>query len=206
MVDPRLFALFLGTALLLAITPGPGILYVLARTLTGGTREGVLSSLGTFLGGLVHVVAAAVGLSALVAASATAFTAVKYLGAIYLVWIGVRMILTRHEDPDEVLTAATPALHQGILTELLNPKTALFFLSFLPQFVRPELGHTVFQFLLLGFIAVGLNTAVDLAVVLFAVPLRRLLRTNRQFRRKQRLASGLGMIGLGVFVAFGERK
>jgi threonine/homoserine/homoserine lactone efflux protein len=134
MLDPRLFAVFLGGAFLLAIIPGPGIFYVLTRTLTGGTREGVLSSLGTFLGGLVHVLAAALGLSALLATSATAFLAVKYVGAIYLMWIGFRMILTRNENPDDVRAASpsTPALRQGILTELLNPKTALFFLHFYP--------------------------------------------------------------------------
>jgi threonine/homoserine/homoserine lactone efflux protein len=208
MLDPRLFAVFLGAAFLLAITPGPGIFYVLTRTLTGGTREGVLSSLGTFLGGLVHVLAAALGLSALLATSATAFLAVKYVGAIYLMWIGIRMILTRNENPDDVRAASpsTPALRQGILTELLNPKTALFFLSFLPQFVRPEIGHTVFQFLVLGIISVALNTAIDLVVVTFAAPFRRLLRTNRRIRRNQRLVSGVGMISLGAFVALGERK
>jgi threonine/homoserine/homoserine lactone efflux protein len=132
MLDPRLFAVFLTAAFLLAITPDPGIFYVLTRTLTGGTREGVLSSLGTFLGGLVHVFAAALGLSAILAASATAFVVVKYVGATYLIWIGVRMILTRNEHPGDVqaATGSTHALRQGILTELLNPKTALFFLSF----------------------------------------------------------------------------
>jgi threonine/homoserine/homoserine lactone efflux protein len=208
MLDPRLFAVFLTAAFILAITPGPGIFYVLTRTLTGGTREGVLSSLGTFLGGLVHVFAAALGLSAILAASATAFVVVKYVGATYLIWIGVRMILTRDESLGEAqaATTSTHALRQGILTELLNPKTALFFLSFLPQFVRPERGHTVFQFMALGAISVGLNTAIDLAVVMFAIPFGRFLRTNRQFRRNQRVASGVGMIGLGAFVAFGERK
>jgi threonine/homoserine/homoserine lactone efflux protein len=208
MLDPRLFAVFLAAAFLLAITPGPGIFYVLTRALTGGTREGVLSSLGTFLGGLVHVIAAALGLSAIVASSATAFLIVKYVGAIYLIWIGVRMILTRDESLGEAqaATTSTHALRQGILTELLNPKTALFFLSFLPQFVRPERGHTVLQFVVLGVVSVGLNAAIDLAVVIFAVPFGRFLRRNRRFSRSQRLASGVGMIGLGTFVAFGERK
>lgn len=208
MLDLRLFSIFLAAAFLLAITPGPGIFYVLTRTLTGGTREGVLSSFGTLLGGLVHVLAAALGLSAVLAASATAFTVLKYVGAIYLVWIGVRMILKRNEDAGlgQAVPTSKHALRQGILTELLNPKTGLFFLSFLPQFVSPERGHAVFQFLVLGTISVGLNTTIDLAIVMFAVPFGRFLRTNRQFRRNQRLASGVGMIGLGAFVAFGERK
>jgi threonine/homoserine/homoserine lactone efflux protein len=208
MLDHRLFLIFLAAACVLAITPGPGIFYVLTRTLAGGTREGVLSSLGTFFGGLTHVFAAALGLSAILATSARAFLVIKYAGAIYLVWIGIRMIRTRNAELGHTQTPATSirAFRQGVLTELLNPKTALFFLSFLPQFVSPERGHIVFQLLVLGTISVVLNTGVDLVVVMFAVPFRGVLRTNTRFRRNQRLASGMGMIGLGAFVAFGERK
>ena len=208
MQDHRLFIVFLAAACILAITPGPGIFYVLTRTLAGGPREGISSSFGTFLGGLVHVVAAALGLSAILATSATAFLFVKYAGAIYLVWIGIRMIRMRNAELGHTQTPAISirAFRQGVLTELLNPKTALFFLSFLPQFVSPERGHVVFQLLVLGTISVVLNTAVDLVVVMFAVPFRGFLRTNTRFRRNQRLASGVGMIGLGAFVAFGERK
>jgi threonine/homoserine/homoserine lactone efflux protein len=181
---------------------------VLARTLAGGIREGMLSSLGTFLGGLVHVVAAALGLSAILAMSAAAFLVVKYAGAIYLIWIGIRMIWTRNATLDAAETADTSlrAFHQGILTELLNPKTALFFLSFLPQFVSPDKGHVVLQLLMLGTVSVGLNTVADLIVVMFAIPTRHFLRASPRFRRNQRVASGVSMIGLGAFVAFGEGK
>jgi threonine/homoserine/homoserine lactone efflux protein len=208
MVDLRLFPLFMAAALVLAATPGPGIFYVLARTLAGGRREGVLSSLGTFLGGLVHVVAAALGLSALLVASATAFSIVKYMGALYLLWMGITMIRTRNTGCDENVPAI-PSLNvfrQGVLTEAMNPKTALFFLSFLPQFVNPHMGHVVLQFLTLGFISVALNTLADLIVVGVAVPLGRRLRSSVRFRRNQRVASGIGMIGLSAFVASGERK
>src|SRR5262249_42372227 len=160
MVDGRLFPVFLAAALVLALTPGPGIFYVLARTLAGGRSHGVQSALGTFLGGLVHVVAAAFGLSAILAASATAFSVVEYLGALYLFWIGLTMIRTRNTEFDASAPAAG-SLHvfrQGVLTEAMNPKTALFFLSFLPQFVNPRLGHVVIQFLLLGVVSVSLNT------------------------------------------------
>jgi threonine/homoserine/homoserine lactone efflux protein len=207
MVDHRLFAIFLAAALVLAITPGPGIFYVLTRTFAGGRREGIISSLGTFLGGLVHVVAAALGLSAVLAASAAAFTVLKYAGALYLVWIGIAMIRTRNLAFDDSVPPI-PSLHvfrQGVLTEALNPKTALFFLSFLPQFVNPHMGHVVFQFLTLGFVSVALNTTADLVVVMFAAPLGRSLRSSARFRRNQRVFSGVGMIGLGAFVAFGER-
>ncbi len=207
MVDHRLFAIFLAAALVLAITPGPGIFYVLTRTFAGGRREGIISSLGTFLGGLVHVVAAALGLSVVLAASATAFTVLKCAGALYLLWIGIAMIRTRNLAFDDSVPPI-PSLHvfrQGVLTEAMNPKTALFFLSFLPQFVNPHMGHVVFQFLTLGFVSVALNTTADLVVVMFAAPLGRRLRSSARFRRNQRVFSGVGMIGLGAFVAFGER-
>lgn len=207
MLDARLFAIFLAAATLLAVTPGPGIFYVLARSLAGGRREGFLSSAGTFVGGLVHVVAATVGLSAVLAASATAFAVVKYAGALYLLWLGVGMIRSRNIAFEEATARpANHALRQGIVTEALNPKTALFFLSFIPQFVNPHLGHVVVQFLVLGFMSVSLNTAADLVVVSFAAPIGARLRTSPRFRRNQRVASGVAMMGLGAFVAFGEGK
>ncbi len=198
MFDAHRLVLFLAAALLLAITPGPGIFYVLARSLAGGKREGMLSSLGTFVGGLVHVFAAALGLSAILAASAVAFHTVKYAGAAYLIWLGIRTIRTRNAEM--TLQAPGPsngAFRQGILTEVLNPKTALFFLSFIPQFVAPAHGHAFFQFALLGAISVSLNTAADLVVVGMAAPLERKLKNSIRFRRRQRTACGLGMIGLG---------
>src|SRR6266404_719712 len=150
MIDPHRLALFLAAALLLAITPGPGIFYVLARTLAGGRREGIESSLGTFFGGLFHVFAAALGVSAILAASAVAFHTVKYAGAAYLVWLGIRMIRTRNaEMPAQTAAPAQGAFRQGILTEALNPKTALFFLSFIPQFIAAGRGHVFLQFIAL---------------------------------------------------------
>lgn len=208
MLDGHLLALFLAAATLLAVTPGPGIFYVLTRTLAGGKREGMLSAFGTFAGGLIHVVAAGLGLSAVLAASATAFAVVKYAGAVYLVWLGIRMIRTRNVPMDEpcAVRNSNHAFRQGVATEVLNPKTALFFLSFLPQFVNPALGRVVMQFLLLGIISVSLNTAADLLVVSFAAPLGTRLRSSSRFRRNQRVASGVAMMGLGAFVAFGDSR
>jgi threonine/homoserine/homoserine lactone efflux protein len=208
MPDQRLFVLFLVAAALLAVTPGPGIFYVLGRTISGGRSDGLFSSLGTFFGGLVHVFAAALGLSAILAASATAFSIVKFGGALYIVWIGFGMIAARHQAFDERLVRDKPlrVFRQGILTEMLNPKTALFFLSFLPQFVNPHLGHVVVQFLVLGSVSVTLNTMADVGVVLFAAPLGSLLRSNPRFRRNQRIVSGVGMIGLGAYMALAERN
>jgi threonine/homoserine/homoserine lactone efflux protein len=207
MFDAHRFLLFLAAAVILAVTPGPGIFYVLARSLAGGRREGILSSLGTFVGGLFHVFAAALGISAILAASAVAFHTVKYAGAAYLVWLGIRMIRTRNaEMPVTVAAPSQGAFHQGIFTEALNPKTALFFLSFIPQFIAPQAGHVFLQFLFLGAISVSLNTSADLLVVLLAAPLERKLKHSARFRSRQRVASGLGMIGLGAYVALGDVK
>jgi threonine/homoserine/homoserine lactone efflux protein len=207
MPDPHHFLLFFAAALILAITPGPGIFYVLARSLAGGKREGVQSSFGTFAGGLFHVFAAALGISAILAASAVAFHTVKYAGAAYLVWLGIRMIRSRNADMAfQNLQPSQSAFRQGIVTEALNPKTALFFLSFIPQFIAPERGHVFFQFLLLGSISVILNTTADLVVVLLAAPLERKLKNSARFRRNQRVASGLGMIGLGAYVALADSR
>ena len=207
MFDWHHFVLFFAAAFLLAVTPGPGIFYVLARSLAGGKREGIQSSLGTFVGGLFHVVAAALGISAILAASAVAFHTVKYAGAAYLVWLGMLMIRTRNAELEVAATAPSHgAFRQGILTEALNPKTALFFLSFIPQFIAPAAGHVFLQFIVLGTISVVLNTTADLVVVLLAAPLERKLKNSVTFRRRQRVASGLGMIGLGAYVALAETK
>jgi len=196
------FTIFLGAALVLAITPGPGIFYVLARSLRGGRKEGVLSAAGTFLGGLVHVAAAAFGLSAILAASAIAFETVRYAGAAYLIYLGYRMTRSRHEEmnPGEE-EASGNTFSQGVLTEVLNPKTALFFLSFIPQFVSIQQGHVAGQFLLLGAISVTLNTCADLVVACFAGPLGSRLKRSAKLRSRQRAGSGAAMIGLGVYVA-----
>src|SRR5499425_2849870 len=202
MLDLHRFALFLAAAVVLAATPGPGIFYVLARTLAGGRREGFSSSFGTFVGGLFHVMAAALGVSAILAASAVAFHTVKYAGAAYLVWLGVRMILSRNEEmPLKAEAPKANAFGQGILTEVLNPKTALFFLSFIPQFIAPERGHLFWQFVVLGVLSVTMNTTADLVVVYLAAPLERKLKSSATFRSRQKMVSGAGMIGLGAYVA-----
>lgn len=212
MFDFTRIKLFLTAALLLAIAPGPGMLYVLARSLAGGRREGVLSAFGTFLGGMVHVFAAALGLSIILARSAVAFAAVKYLGAAYLCFLGVRMILEARRDnadPGAMLSTIQPQrnpLWQGVATEVLNPKTALFFLSFIPQFVSHTGGHIFLQFVTLGTISVVLNTTADLIVIAMAGPLGVRIRSSAVFRRRQRTVTGAIMIGLGTYLATSESK
>ncbi|MBV9038991.1 MAG: LysE family translocator, partial [Acidobacteriaceae bacterium] len=129
MLDPIRFPLFLSAAILLAVTPGPGIFYVLARSIAGGRREGILSALGTFCGGLVHVIAAAFGISAILATSALAFETVRYAGAAYLIYLGVMMIRSRNDEgnANHPVPVQRHPLLQGVTTEVLNPKTALFF-------------------------------------------------------------------------------
>jgi threonine/homoserine/homoserine lactone efflux protein len=209
MIDSHRLLLFLGAATLLAVAPGPGMLYVLARTLAGGRREGILSSLGTFLGGLVHVVAAATGLSLVLATSAAAFAVVKYAGAAYLVYLGVRMIISARRDAELSIPANAVRKNpfwQGIATEVLNPKTALFFLAFIPQFVSREHGGVLWQFLLLGTMSVTLNTACDLIVTSMAAPIGARLRASALLRRRQRTATGLTLIGLGAYVAVADSR
>jgi threonine/homoserine/homoserine lactone efflux protein len=218
MIDSTRFLLFLTAAILLAVAPGPGMLYVLARSLAGGKREGVLSAFGTFLGGMVHVFAAALGVSVILARSALAFATVKYAGAAYLCFLGVRMILdTRKEDarkekdcadglPRVIEARPRNPLWQGVATEVLNPKTALFFLSFIPQFVHRGTGPVFFQFVLLGTISVVLNTSADLIVILLAGPLGQKIRSSAVFRRRQRTMTGAIMIGLGAYLATSESK
>ena len=202
------FVTFLVAATVLAITPGPGIAYVVARTVAGGRAEGLASCVGTGIGGMLHVLAAAVGLSVLVAQSALAFTVVKFLGAAYLVYLGVRMLLRKQDD--EAMQPVSPqgarrALVEGIVVEALNVKTALFFLAFLPQFVAPG-EPLVPQLVLLGSICVALNTLVDVGAVLAA---HRLLESGVARAARARLmarVSGATMIALGVFLATARRQ
>jgi threonine/homoserine/homoserine lactone efflux protein len=209
MPDHAHLTAFLAAALVLAITPGPGIFYVLARSLGEGTRVGVRSTSGTALGGLCHVVGAALGLSTLLMTSATAFEVVRYAGACYLVFLGVRTLLgLRHEldDVPPTRSGTADAFRQGVLTELLNPKTALFFLTFLPQFAQPERGSVAVQLLALGSISVALNSFADLVVAVVAGRLRTGLRAGSRWVRRQRALSGVALIALGGYAAATDRR
>lgn len=201
------FLAFLFAAIVLAVTPGPGIAYVLARTVAGGRAEGMASCLGTGLGGMLHVIAAALGLSLLLAQSAVAFALVKYLGAAYLVYLGLRLLLSKAQTlAVDRVAASGPrrALTEGIVVEALNVKTALFFLAFLPQFVSPG-AALVPQLVLLGSLCVALNTLVDVIAVLAA---HRLLASDAARATRGRLLtrlSGLTMLGLGAWLALARR-
>lgn len=201
MPDSTAFGIFLSAAFLLAVTPGPGIFYVLTRSLKGGRGEGYASSFGTAIGGMFHVIAAALGLSAILSTSALAFTIVKYAGAAYLIYLGIRTILAPDELPKEnVETSNTRhAFYQGIVTEALNPKTAIFFLAFIPQFINPE-GVIVTQFILLGSISVLMNTTADVIVATMAGPIGTQLKQRPNLRKAQRYFTGTSLIALGAYV------
>lgn len=213
MPDAATLALFLAAAAVLAATPGPGLFYVAARSLAGGRAEGVASSLGTALGGAVHVAAGALGVSALVLASAEAFAALKWIGAFYLLWLGLRAIRAARADARAVagdLPPAPPlgtgrAFREGVVVEALNPKTAAFFLAFLPQFVDPAAGAVAAQFAVLGLASVALNTLADLAVALAAGGARDGLRGRPRLVRRLREASGAAMVALGLGLLFARR-
>ena len=201
------FLLFLLAASLIALSPGPGLFYVAARTLAGGRSEGLASSVGTGIGGLVHVFAGAVGVSALVLASAEAFTLLKFAGALYLVWLGLKTLREsgRLQPASVARSGAARAFREGIVVEALNPKTAAFFLAFLPQFVDPSSGPVWLQFVALGTISVVLNTAVDVGVVFLAVRARTLATSRPALLRRLRQGSGLAIAGLGVALLFARR-
>jgi len=197
---------FFIAALVLAVTPGPGIAYVVARTAAGGRAEGLASCVGTGLGGMIHVGAAALGLSVLLAQSAMGFSFVKYVGAAYLVYLGVRLLLSRTAVAcvQAKPTGARRALLEGILVEALNVKTALFFLAFLPQFLVSGPSVAV-QLVVMGTICVVLNTFVDVVAVLGSA---RLLKSETSARHRAGLlkkASGLTLVGLGLYVAASKR-
>lgn len=200
------FVLFLAAASVIALSPGPGILYVAARTLTGGRGHGLASSLGTAVGGLVHVLAGAIGVSALVMASAEAFTVLKISGALYLVWLGLKTM----REARVPLASAGPsvgsarAFRDGVVVEALNPKTAAFFLAFLPQFVDPS-GTVWLQFVALGLISVALNTAVDIAVVFAASRARGFALGRSALMRRLRTGAGLLIASLGLSLLLTRR-
>jgi threonine/homoserine/homoserine lactone efflux protein len=200
-------SLFLLAALIIAAVPGPGIFYVAARTLSGGRSAGIASTSGTALGGLVHVVAGGLGVSAIILASAELFTALKFAGALYLVWLGIKTFREAgHPLPEQIAPAKAPrAFRDGVVVEALNPKTAAFFLAFIPQFLEPAAGHPALQFMALGLISVMLNTLADVIVVTMASAAHGSLARRPHLLQRLRQGSGLFIAGLGLSLALARR-
>ena len=205
--DAGSLAVFAGASLVLAVVPGPAVLYIVAQSVPGGRRAGVVSALGVSTGGMFHVMAAVVGLSAILAASAEAFTAVKLVGAAYLVWLGLRTILSRDEriGGRRVEPTLGRTYRRGVVVNVLNPKTALFFLAFLPQFVDPH-GSTRAELGLLGVLFVAIALASDLVWAMVAGTAGGVLRRSRTFLRVQRYVSGTIFVGLGALAATAGRS
>jgi threonine/homoserine/homoserine lactone efflux protein len=202
-------ALFSLASVALAVVPGPAVTYIVTQSVDKGRRAGLISAVGVSSGGFVHVVAATAGLSALVASSATAFTTVKLIGAAYLVVVGVRRILSR--DDDFAAEGAEPAplqkvYVQGVVVNILNPKTALFFLAFLPQFVDPARGSAWLQIAFLGCLFVVIALCSDAAYALLADALAGRLRRGGAIAKVRRFATGGIFVALGLSAAAAHRS
>ncbi|MFT5110993.1 MAG: threonine/homoserine/homoserine lactone efflux protein [Parasphingorhabdus sp.] len=200
---------FILAALIVLLIPGPGVLYVVTRSLVQGRKAGMVSVLGLSTGALVHVIAATAGLSAILLSSATAFSIVKFLGVFYLIYLGVRTLLSRQPTAD--FQAPKPeSLYRifadGILISVLNPKIALFFLAFLPQFVTPEQGSISIQFMQLGLLYVALAICTDGSFALFASSLRNVFSRQLMLGSLPKYTSGFIYLGMGLSLAFTDRK
>jgi len=205
MPEPSTLAVFVLAAVALLVTPGPAVLYIVARSVEQGRWAGLVSALGVHVGTLVHVAAAALGLSALLVSSALAFDIVKYLGALYLMYLGIRRLLT--SDAAAAASAAAPRslrrlFAQGIVVNILNPKTALFFLAFLPQFADPSRGQLGLQILVLGLIFVALGVVSDGLYAVLAGTAGGWLKQGGRFLRVERYVTGGVFVGLGLTAAF----
>jgi threonine/homoserine/homoserine lactone efflux protein len=199
MFDPATFLIFIAACLVLLVVPGPAVLYITARSIDQGRMAGVVSVLGVHLGTTVHVLAAAIGVSALLLASATAFTIVKFAGAAYLVWLGLKRIFGSDAGETQKLKRESQAriFWEGFVVNVLNPKTALFFLAFLPQFIDPARGAVALQITVLGFVFIVLGIITDGAYALLAGTAARWIKSRGRFRDIQKYVTG------GIFIALG---
>ena len=207
MPEKAAFLTFLVAALALNIAPGPDMLYVIGRSVGQGRKAGIVSSLGVFVGCWVHILAAAFGIAALLRSSPVAFNAVRYAGAAYLIYLGVKMLAQKTDLTSQQLkTESLDAIfRQGAITNMLNPKVAIFFLAFLPQFIDASRGSVALQIVVLGLIFNIGGTLVNLAVAYAGGTMGELLRRNRSIARLQRRFSGLIFVGLGLRLAWQRR-
>jgi threonine/homoserine/homoserine lactone efflux protein len=207
MPDSATILLFVGAALILLIIPGPATIYIMTRSIHQGRGAGIISALGISLGTLIHVSAAALGLSAILVSSATAFAIVKYMGALYLIYLGIKELFSKKELKKQKEQDYVPAVnlkrifYEGSLVNLLNPKLALFMLSFLPQFISVEKGPVATQILYLGFILISLGFFTDSMYALLASKVGEWLKKSSSFMEKQKYATGAVYIVLGMITA-----
>ncbi|MEQ4715462.1 LysE family translocator [Nonomuraea sp. B19D2] len=203
MPDISTLALFCAATLGLLVVPGPAVLYIVTRSVSQGRGAGLISVLGVHTGSLIHIAAAALGISALLAASATAFTIVKYVGVAYLLWLGVRKLMRRDESEEPVelpVQSKRRLFWEGFVVNVLNPKTAIFFLAFLPQFTDPDAGPVGPQILLLGVLWLALGMASDGAYAMLSSALAGRVRRSARARRRLDVGSGLVYLGLAAWL------
>ena len=210
MIDFSKLYFFIAASLALLLVPGPAVLYITARSANQGRVAGLVSVLAIETANLLQAIAAALGLSAILLSSALAFDIVKYVGAAYLIYLGIRKLLSSDAqmESEEVQRESLSKIYwQGFFVNILNPKTALFFLAFLPQFVNPEKGNVTAQTLILGAIFVGLAIITDSLYALLFSSLAGQFKRNKNFEKGQRYFAGLVYIGLGIATAFtGSKK
>jgi threonine/homoserine/homoserine lactone efflux protein len=208
MIELSQLYFFMGATLALLLVPGPAVLYITARSANQGRLAGLVSVLAIETANFLQAVAATLGLSAILFSSALAFDVVKYLGAAYLIYLGVRKLVTPDDPAAEVVKpeSLSRIYWQGLIVNLLNPKTALFFFAFLPQFVNPEKGNVTSQTLLLGALFVGMAIITDSLYALLASSLAEKLRGSRHFQKSQRYFTGLVYVGLGITTALAGSK
>jgi threonine/homoserine/homoserine lactone efflux protein len=208
MIDLRMYAVFILAALAAVAAPGPDIFYVLSRSISGGKRIGFISALAIATGDVLQTLLVVVGLAALLKASAAAFLVLKYIGALYLVYLGIRIIRERNEVALQRLglTSDWQVFRQGVLTNLFNPKAVLFYATFLPQFVNPVRGHAQLQLAILGLTLAVLDVIFLRALAYSAGHVSAWLTRRPQNARQVRLATGTLLLGLGVRLAFAEKN
>jgi len=203
--------LFFSAAFAINISPGPDLIYIVTKTIAQGRKIGVASSLGVCSGALVHVLAAALGLSAILATSAIAFSIVKYIGAAYIIYLGIQALRSKgmsFEMPAKkgIETTAWKAFRQGALVDILNPKVAIFFMAFLPQFIRPELGHNSTQIIILGVLVILVAIPVEFFLVFTAAQTTGFFRQNRNLSVWLDRIMGSILIGLGIRLVLTENN
>ncbi|MEM6521900.1 MAG: LysE family translocator [Cyanobacteria bacterium P01_C01_bin.70] len=209
MMDPTSFSIFLAAVAVITVTPGPDTFYVLGRSLEQGRLAGMVSAVGIFVGNLGHTTAAAVGLSAVLMTSAIAFNIVKYVGAAYLIYLGLQAILSRdrlHALPTAPQASLLKVFGQAILTNLLNPKAALFFLAFIPQFINPAAGPMALQTLLLGGIVAASSSLWLAAIGALVATAGQNLRRSPRVAALQKWLTGSLFVGLGLRLAIADSR
>lgn len=208
MLDFANFTAFLVATLVIAIVPGPDMAFIVSRSVAEGKKVGIATAFGMQVGVMFHILLSAFGLSAILMTSALAFQIVKYIGAMYLIYLGIQTIRDKkgiNISIQENQGGIWKAFWQGAITDIFNPKVALFFLTFLPQFINPDMGNTFFQFIFLGVVFGLLSLTIDICYSIIASSIRNVLTKNKTAMHWQKRVSGFTLIGLGTLLAFEKR-